>query len=200
MPGSPYFVLDYFTNPLVPDPEVGPFLEIHEEDVSVDGADAWQTGDRFDAEIATPIEIEATPHHGYTGPPHDYFDGAIAFMSPRLVEVLRAEGVDNLDLYAAVITYRTTGERHPVFAFNLIGLVAAVDTKRSKLSSADGDNTIDTGIAGFAVDLAKAGDRRLFRLAENSLTVLAHARIKDAIRAAGIDTFAFVEPEHWTQL
>jgi hypothetical protein len=195
-----YYVIDYLTNPLLPDPEEGPFLEIHEEDISVEGADLWQTGDRFEERIATPIEFEATPHGGYKGPPHDYFDGSIAFMSPRLVKVLRDNGVENLDLYPAVVKYRTTGETHSVFAFNLLGLISAVDEGKSQLSSVDGDFKMDSSIQGFEVDPSKARDLGMFRLAENSMTVLVHERIKRAIEAAGINTFAFVEPTDWTQL
>jgi hypothetical protein len=40
----------------------------------------------------------------------------------------------------------------------------------------------------------------MFRLAENCMTVVVHERIKDAIVAAGINTFAFVAPEDWVQL
>jgi hypothetical protein len=195
-----YYVIDYLTNPSVPDPEEGPFLEIHEEDVDVPGADAWQTGEPFEGVIATPIKIEATPHHGYSGPPQDFFDGAIAFMSPRLEKVLKDQGVDNLDLYPALITYRTTGEVHEVLAFNLIGLVSAVDYAGSDLESKDGDFRMDTSLLGLEVDLSKTRDLSLFRLAENCMTVLAHERIKKAVDAAGINTFTFVEAKDWTQL
>jgi len=195
-----YYVIDYLTNPLVPDPEEGPFLEIHEEDIYLPGSPAWQTGDRIESALPQPIEIEATAHHGYQGPPHDYFDGSIAFMSPRLLKVLHDSGVDNLDTYPTVITYRKTGEKHHVFSFNLLGLISAVADEGSNISSADGDFKMDTSIEGFEVDLSKAHNVGLFRLAENCMTVLVHQRIKNAIEAAGIATFAFIDPKDWTQL
>jgi hypothetical protein len=195
-----YFVIDYLTNPLVPDPEEGPFLEINEEDIYLPGSPAWQTGDRIETELPNPIEIEATAHHGYKGPPHDFFDGSIAFVSPRMLNCLKQSGVNNFDSYPVVITYRGSSEKHNVFAINILGLVAAVDEAGSNLKSADGDFRMDTSIEGFAVDPEKAHDLSLFRLAENCMTVLVHERLKEKIEAAGIKTFAFVKPEDWTQL
>ena len=84
-----HYIIDYLTNPSVADPDDGPFLEIHEEDVDIAGADAWQTGEKFAGPIEEPIAIEATPHHGFEGPPHDFFDGTISFVSARLLEELR---------------------------------------------------------------------------------------------------------------
>ena len=195
-----YYVIDYLTNPSAADPDEGPFLEIHEEDIDIEGAQAWQTGSKFEETIATPISIEATQHDGFQGPPHDFFDGAISFMSPRLLKVLQDAGVDNFDLYPAIITYRGTNEKHNVFAFNLLGLVSAVDVEASNLQSHDGDFKMDTSIRGFTVDLDKARNQGMFRLAENCMTVVVQKRIRDAIEAAGINTFAFVEPDDWIQL
>lgn len=195
-----YYVIDYLTNPSVPDPDDGPFLEIHEEDVEVPGADAWQTGAKFQETVATPIPIEATPHHGYKGPPHDFFDGAIAFVSPRLLAVLQDNGVDNFDLYPAVISYRKTNQQHKVFAFNLLGFLSATEFDKSNLKSRDGDFKMDTSIDGFEIDPNRAMGQDLFRLAENCMTVVVSQRIKDAILAAGINTFGFVKPADWTQL
>jgi hypothetical protein len=195
-----FYVVDYLTNPELPDPEEGPFLEIHEEDIDIPGAPAWQTGDPFEEELETPIVIEATPHRGYVGAPHDFFDGVIAFVSPRLLEVLRRAGVDGMQTFPAVVRYRTNGEQHDVFAVNLLGLVPAVALGGSNASSADGDFRMDTSIEGFEVDASSAEGRGMFRLAENCMTVVVHERIKDAIVAAGINTFAFVAPEDWVQL
>lgn len=195
-----YYVLDYLTNPADPDCE-GPFLEIHQGRVHVSGVDSWHTGRLFTQPITpTPIQIEATPRQGFSGLPPDYFDGTISFMSPRLVEALTGAGVHNLSLYPAVITYTTTREWHEVFAFNLVGLVSAVDFQKSNITSYDGDFMMDSSIRGFEVDPNKARDLAMFRLAENCMTVLVHQRIKDAVDRAGINTFSFVEPKNWIQL
>lgn len=193
-----YYVMDYLSNPADPDDE-GPFLEIHQGRVRVPGVTSWHTGARFPQPVPTPILIEATPRHGFKGPPHDYFDGTISFMSTRMVNVIQAMGVDNIDLYPAMITYTNTGERHQVFAFNLLGLVSATDLGRSNLSSHDGDFKMDTSIRGFEVDPSRARALLMFRLAENCVTVLVQERIKNAVEAAGIRTFAFVEPRNWSQ-
>jgi hypothetical protein len=168
--------------------------------LAVPGITSWHTGAKFSQVISSPIQIGATPRHGFTGKPHDFFDGTITFMSPRMVKLLGEMGVDNLDLYPAIITYSTTGEQHDVFAFNLIGLVSAADLQKSNLSSYDGDFKMDTSIRGFEVDLLKARDLQIFRLAENSLTVLVEGRLKLAIESAGIRTFSFVDPKDWIRI
>lgn len=195
-----YFVIDYLTNPLVPDPEEGPFLEIHEEDIYLPGSPAWQTGDPIEAKLPNPIEIEATAHHGFKGPPHDFFDGSIAFVSPRMLKCLQENGVNNFETFPMVITYRGTNEKHNVFAINILGLVEAVAEEGANMTSPDGDFRMDTSIEGFQVDPEKAHDLSFFRLAENCMTVLVHERLKTRIEAAGIKTFSFVKPEDWTQL
>lgn len=195
-----YYVIDYLTNPADPDAE-GPFLEIHQGRIRVPGVESWHTGASFAKPLApTPIQIEATARHGFKGPPQDYFDGTISFMSPRMVEALTDAGVDNLDLYPAIVTYASTCERHEVFAFNLLGLVSVVDFSKSKISSYDGDFKMDSSIQGFRVDPNKARGLLMFRLAENCMTVLVHKRIRNAIEDAGIRTFSFVEPQNWVQL
>ena len=194
-----YYVVDYLSNPSDPDDE-GPFLEIHQGDVRVDGVTSWHTGARFTVPIPSPLMIRATPRHGFVGAPQDFFGGTICFMSPRLLAIMTAHGVDNLDVYPAVVTYTTTGEQHPVHAFNLLGLVSAVDLATSQASSFDGDFRMDSSLRGFTVDEPRVGDRKLFRLAENCVTVLAHQRIKDAVDAAGIRTFSWVDPKRWIQL
>jgi hypothetical protein len=194
-----YSVIDYLTNPADPD-QTGPFLEIHEGEVRVPGALSWQTGAKFADPLPTPIQIRATPRHGYQGPPHDFYDGNVAFMSKRMADVLRSAAVDNLDLYPSVITYTDSGEQHDVLAFNLLGLVSAADHAASNLSSSDGDYLMDTGIAGLQIDSKKARDFYLFRLAENCSTVIVHDKVRRAIEAANINTFAFVDPPDWFRL
>lgn len=193
-----YYVIDYLENPSAIDPNAD--LEIHEEDIHIPGVEVWQSGQRFQEPIATPILFEATPHHGYVGPPHDYYDGSISYMSARLAEVLKKNGVDNLDLYAARIRYRTNNETYDVLAFNLLGLVSATDLAKSNLTSFDGDFKMDSSVRGFVVDPHKARSLAMFRLAENCMTVLVHERIRAAIDSAGIRTFAFKDPSEWVQV
>lgn len=193
-----YSVIDYLTNPSDPD-STGPFLEIHEGEVRVPGALSWQTGAKFLAPLPTPIIIRASPRHGYKGPPHDFFDGNVTFMSPRMVEVLMASAIDNLDLYPARIVY-DTGEQYDVFAVNILGLVSVVDRSKSNITSYDGTFKMASSIRGFTVDPNKAMDFSLFRIAEKSTTVLVQDGIRRAIEAAGINTFTFVDSQNWIRL
>lgn len=164
----------YVINDLdIDDEDDAPHLEIHEE-LLTNPRRGWHSGERLADPPTEILRIEATPHLGYAGPPPDYYDDAVSLMSPRLADVLRRAGVDNLDLFPAVITYRGSGLRFDWWAFNLVGL-------------------------GSAASLA-AGAQSLplmFRLQEYVMTTLVHASVRRAIEEAGIDTLTFVDPEDW---
>jgi hypothetical protein len=193
-----YYIIDTLTNPSQPD-ENGPFLEIHEERVSVPGAPHWQLGQRFTASLPN-IVVEGTPQLGFSGDPPDLFDGSISLMSPRLAQTLRDLGVDNIDLYPATIVYTDGTKKLNWHAFNLLGLVSAADPAASTLESFDGNNLIDTSIIGLGIDPKKAHSLLMFRLAENIMAMVVHEKIRKGIEDAGINTFAFVEPTNWVHL
>lgn len=51
------------------------------------------------------------PVDGYSGSLSEMYDGHMCLMSARLVDALCECGVDNLDLYRAVLRNVETGER-----------------------------------------------------------------------------------------
>jgi hypothetical protein len=121
-------------------------------------------------------------------------------MSKRLSSVLTDTGVDNIDFYPAIFKNTVTAEEYSYNAFNLIGLVSAVDFGASNITSFDGDYVGDSSIRGFSVDETKTHNLLMFRLTENLGTVLVHEKVKQGIEENGFKSIEFVEPEKWIQL
>jgi hypothetical protein len=195
-----YYVINDLDNPSIDeDEDDAPFLEIHEE-LLTNPARGWHSGAVLEDPPLAPIMIEATPHFGYQGPPPDYYDDAISLMSPRLAKVLEEVGVDNVQLFPVVINYRGTGEKYDWYAFNIVGLVAAVDISNSEIKNPGGELLINSSIDGFKVDESKTHGQLMFRLAENVMTTVVHEQVRKAVEEAGINTFSFSETDAWIQI
>jgi len=192
-----YYVINDLDNPSIDeDDDDAPFLEIHEELIT-NPRRGWHSGAILADPPLKPIEIEATPHFGYQGPPPDYYDDAISLMSPRLAKVLKDAGVDNIVYYPVTIKYRETDLKYEWLAFNILGLISAVDDAKSDITNPDGKNLINSTIKGFSIDISKTHHQLLFRLAENVMITLVHEDIKKAIEESGINTFSFSKTEDW---
>lgn len=192
-----YYVINDIDNPSInEDEDDAPFLEIHEE-LLTNPRQGWHSGKTLLVPPLEPIEIEATPHFGYQGPPQDYYDDSISLMSPKLVELLKREGIYNIDFYPVLITYRTTNEKYDWYAFNIIGLIEAVDVHNSNIQNIDGDSSINSTIRGFKVDETKTNQLLIFRLKENVMTTLVHKVLKNIIEKADINTFGFTKTEDY---
>lgn len=124
----------------------------------------------------------------------------IPLMSRRLVEALRAAGVDNLQTYETRLV-TTHGQNRPApdhyLAVNVVGLVAAADFAKSKTKPEVLERMISTDFYSLAVDADSARGQLLFRLAENVSAVLAHEHVKKRVEARGIDTLTWMQPEDW---
>jgi hypothetical protein len=119
-------------------------------------------------------------------------------MRSDLVDALEACGVDNLQIYAAVIIDRNDNVKHSNYkAVNIIGAVAAADAAASDRSDMSDSDFIDASFESLAIDETRAGGRLFFRLAESMNAVIAHARVRDFVqpRVPGIE---FLEPSEWS--
>ena len=194
---SDYFVLRSL--PSIEAEGLDGYMEI-EDWHDVAGFENWGVGAPAQQRPAGDVEIPAVPHDGFTGPPDDFQDMSVPLMSKRLREAIESSGVDNIDFHPVTVRNTETGEAHEYFAFNLIGLVAAADPAKSKLSSHDGDFIGDTQIADLVIDDARAGGLLMFRLKEKFTVILVHRKVKEAIERAGIASVTFVKPEDFMAL
>lgn len=187
-----YYVMSYY----VPEDDDGGYYDIN-DGLQFDGVLSWSLGRRWNVDLPDPIEIEILPVEGYVGPLSDLYDGNMCLMSPRLVEVLRSVGVDNLDVYRAVLRNTQTGEGHEFHVVNIIGLVAAADLGRSKWSSYDDEPVIDVTFDRIEIDERAAREQKVFRLAENTGVIMVDEEVRDHLLRGDFPSLIFSEPKHW---
>ncbi|WP_437991983.1 imm11 family protein [Sorangium sp. So ce145] len=187
-----YYVLTYE----VPQDENEGYLDL-QDGLDFDGVDSWSLGQRFLAALPDPIEVDLIPVSSFRGEPSEMYDGNMCLMSARLVSALLACGVDNIDHYRAVLKNTETGQTYSYRAVNIVGLIAATDLASSVWESHDGDARFDTSFDALAVNEDKALGALIFRLAENTSTILIHAKVRDHLLSVGFPTLRFLKPSEW---
>lgn len=103
-------------------------------------------------------------------------------MEARLVETLQAAGVDNLQLFPAVLRHPEAGSEYTnYFTVNVVGLVSCANVGESTAEPlADVYYFHD-----LVIDPAKTRDLLLFRLAESPMEIIVHERVARAIQEGG---------------
>jgi hypothetical protein len=188
-----YFILD--CEQLVDDE--GGTLEVDDTiDAEVE-LDDWSLGLPLAVKPAGPFLLPARAVRGYQGPPADLYDFRVCLMSERMVNVLHAAGVDNIDLYPAYLVDDRTRGRWPFFVVNIIGRVAAADLTRSTWSSSDGAIRGEVHFEQLVLNPPAAAGLLLFRSAENLRTLVIHERVKARLERAGLGGVSFVAPSEW---
>jgi hypothetical protein len=119
-------------------------------------------------------------------------------MRDDVIEALRAVGVDNLELFDAVIVDPRTGQEHRNYkAFNVLGAVAAADMSKSVRASSSDSTVIDADFDSLSIDAARAAPFRLFRLAESVNAIVVDEAVKSEIERRNIEGMIFYDPEDW---
>jgi hypothetical protein len=153
----------------------------------------WKLGRRFTTPVPNPVECEVVS----SGVMVNLFQGAGLLMSERLVKALQEAGVDNLDVYPAVIRNTRTGEtRNDYRAVNIIGMVSCANMAESNTPAAAGD-LIDVPFDGLVIDEDRTGGALMFRLAEAIAGIVVHEKVKKHLEAAGFDDLSFEDPKEW---
>ncbi len=130
--------------------------------------------------LPVPLVFEVS-HPVRAAVPH-LLGNAIPLMSDYLVKTLRAAGVDNLQVFPAILKSKAGEQWEGWWAVNTLGLVAAADLEKSEY------DTLMKGAAGgvevpllaftkLVLVAAKTHDFSLFRLAESPSTLLIHDRL-----------------------
>lgn len=184
-----YFVLECFA-PLDDDPaDITAFPEIA-------GIDSWMDASLITVPVPEPLEFELDPDE--PGRLKEMYNLDMLLMSDRLVSALLQAGVDNLQLYRAVILDPSTGSRREDYrVVNIVGRVAAADLERSAWSVPSGRPVIDVDFESLAINERRVGDLFLFRLAECLSAIIVHKRVRDALLSAGFDMLTFLDPKDY---
>lgn len=162
---------------------------IDEPDVS------WNLGRVIREPISQPLEVHLNPDE--PGLMMPMFERNVLLMQDSLVRALTNRGIDNIDLYDAVVVDPSNGRRYFDYkAVNILGLISAADMEQS-IYTAHGKPLIDVDFEKLVIDEVRARDIMLFRLAECVSAKVIHERVRDAIERAGIPHLDFVRPEDW---
>lgn len=160
----------------------------------------WNLGRVHDQPIPSPLEFTLQPFDPGTsdmGPSlPEYYKGPIPLFRDDLLAALLEAGVDNLDMYEAVILDPDTGEKHHNYkAVNIVGVVSAVDMARSNTTVNPGGPLIDVDLDGFTVDDTRPAGLLVFRLAEKLSGIMVHESVVKHLRRRGFNALEFMATE-----
>ncbi|NTV97269.1 MAG: hypothetical protein HGA75_17960 [Thiobacillus sp.] len=163
------------------------------------GGTSWTMGQRFPSSPSQPVPINVVEGYEEEGLPE--FENVPPVMSTAVYKALLNAGVDNIDAYDAVLRSKDGSIEHAGFkAYNLIGLISATDFRQTAFSASNPSRSIDAAIDSLVIDPARARGVLMFRLAENTSTILVHRRVKETLEAAGFETIYFMAPPEYMTL
>ena len=167
-------------------------------DVVTDIEDApWQTG----ALVKNPSDVIVYKTHSTRrGNLKAMYGLSVPIIRQDLLQALLDAGVDNLQLFDAVVRDPVTGAEHTNYrAFNVVGVVMAADMGKSELMHEDTLTGVDRDFAHLVLDEGRIrSGLLLFRLAEATNAIVVHEKIKDMIEARNIEGMVFYEPGEWS--
>jgi hypothetical protein len=143
--------------------------------------------------VPQPLIIEIDPDE--PGDLLEMYQLEALIMSERLVSALLQAGVDNMQVYDAVIVGPETGrifKTHRIV--NVVGTVSCADLARSTWDSPRGRPMVDVDFESLVIDEVRAEGRLLFRLAECVSAVIVHDRIRERLLAIGFTNLTFQDP------
>jgi len=164
------------------------------DDPSLD--DSWLYGAPFSEPPTTPVVVGIIP--GYEKAELLPYFGTPPVMSDKFYEALVSAGVDNLEVYDAVLASEDDKIQYKGFkAFNLIGLVKAADLEKTVFAADNDSRLLDAGVESLVIDPEKARGLLMFRLAEYAGAVIVHETIKETIEKHNFPHVVFREPEEF---
>lgn len=184
--GTRYYVLDSESDDMM----------LLYEPASPSDNDDWFGGKPFMVPPAEPVVVEIQPGED-EAELLPYF-GTSTLMTREFHAALTEAGVDNLDVYTAVIRSEdgaTTIDGY--LAFNLVGLVSAADLSATKFNDPLGIRLIDASIDGLEIDETKARGLLMFRLAEYVGAVIVHEHVRNVIERRKFRHIVFREPHEF---
>jgi hypothetical protein len=142
---------------------------------------SWISGLPHKKKIPVPIEVELNPEFG--SELLDAYHEFIPVWSTRLIEALQKAGVDNLDLYDAIIRDPRSGlETSEYSAVNIIGCVDCSDMDQSEYDPRS--ERFAREFTKLVIDPEKTEGLKLFRLAERPTLVIINDDVKQVLDAS----------------
>ncbi len=178
------------------DPVGQPLIRLQRVD---EYTESWMSGARFAPTREPPNPLRMRFHPQTEGTLlRDLYQAPICLMSKRLILILRDVGVDNLDLYPAIILDEARGQSHETHsAVNIIGVVSAADLRETVFDPLVPERVMTAAIDKLVIDERATRGQFLFRLAENVQAIVVHEKVVEHVKAANLGTIAFLEPQEW---
>ena len=189
---GPYYVLMCFTPWFTKSASLGPAPQVA-------GVSSWIKGQLIDTPVPQPLPFTVEPDEDDREPDEpgvllEMYQDSYVLMTKRLVDALQEAGVDNLQLFDAVISDPRTGMVSADYkVVNVVGVVACADLGKSTYTTS-GAPLIDVSFDSLAIDEKRAGGLLLFRLAESLSAIIVHERVKSHLLAKGFDMLTFRDP------
>ena len=176
-------------------PPISPIDTIYDEDLE---DDMWMEGEPLDFTVEEPIMYDLDSVD--KGQPKLLYDEeAIPVMHNSLYNLLISLGVDNIQVYDAVLRDIDNGIEYTDYkAFNVVGLVSAADMEKSIMMGTSNSAMIDADFDRLYIDEKKCLGRLIFRLAENVSAIVVHQRIKDQVEKIGLQGIFFYPNGEWS--
>lgn len=152
----------------------------------------------FDPGVALPLPLRFELNPEAPGQMPWFFKSGGPLMHDKMVAALHAAGVDNIDVYDALVVHPVKGREWKDYkAVNIIGRVAAVDLTKSVFDPGEPLRMVAAKFEKLVLDPAKARGLLMFRLAEKLSAIIVHESVKKQIEAHRIGPLGFIEPEQW---
>jgi hypothetical protein len=163
---------------------------------NVPSVESWLTGERFKGPISQPIILYWDTEKEY-GKPKALYKAGIPLMSRRLYKAICKAGVDNLDIYETEIRSHNSKEiNRDYLAFNIIGVIKAVNMAKSKYNTLGGPPLISVFFNSIVIDEKAIGSVLLFRIAECVSAIVIHDSVKKQLERQNFG-LTFIKPEDW---
>jgi len=154
--------------------------------------DGWMLGRRFRGRVTEPVEavIKDDFDEGVLLP----FYTTPQIMTRELCETIRDAGVDNLDVYDAIVSREDgTIVSRDYVAFNVLGVVRRPKSSGTSFDPSNPERIADTRIETLDYAQDGPGELLMFRLCECLGSVVVHQKVKEAIEARGIPNIVFLD-------
>ncbi|HVT81744.1 MAG TPA: hypothetical protein VHM90_13955 [Phycisphaerae bacterium] len=157
----------------------------------------WMSGKRITAAVPEPLVYALNPR--YPGDLRAFYNEAIPLMRDDLIQAMREAGVDNLEIFRAVLKDPFAKKDLTNYkSVNIVGVVSCADAAKSARMGTSDSNLVDADYAALNIDENKAGGLLCFRLAEAVNAVVVHAKVKQSIEAKNLPGVEFFGPGEWS--
>lgn len=158
----------------------------------------WFSGAVIDYEIPLPLEFTIDIDSvGFEM--RAMYTGAYPLYRNDFIDALTEAGVDNLQLFDAVIKNPVDGKVYNNYkAVNVLGLISCADMDESEFMGISDSELRDVDFDELVIDEDKAGDALFFRLGENVTAIIVDEKVADIIEPKKIPGVKFISPENWS--